>query len=46
MERFDYNAAQCAAATKRVAVWGVMSHLILATRLPHAGVPVLEVPNS
>ena len=46
MSRFDNNAAQCAAAYKRMAVPGVMSQLILATRLPHAGVPVLGVLNS
>ena len=46
MSRFDYNAAQCATANKRMAVWGVVSQLILDTRLPHAGVPVLGVLDS
>ncbi len=46
MSRFDYNTAQCATANKRMAVWGVVSQLILDTRLPHAGVPVLGVLDS
>ena len=46
VNRFDYHAAQCAAAHKHVAVWGVMSQLILDTRLPRAGVPVLGVLDS
>lgn len=46
MNQFDYNAAQCATAKKRMAVWGVVSQLILDTRLPHAAVPVLGVLNS
>lgn len=46
VNQFDYNAAQCAAAKKRMAVWGVVSQLILDTRLPHAGVPVLGVLHS
>lgn len=46
MSQFDYNAAQCVTANKRWAVKGVMSVLILDTRLPHAGVPVLGVLDS
>jgi len=46
VSQFDYNAAQCATANKRMAVWGVVSQLILDTRLPHAGVPVLGVLDS
>ena len=46
VSQFDYNAAQCVTANKRWAVKGVMSVLILDTRLPHAGVPVLGVLDS